>query len=256
MRRSLAVLPALALLSAACTSSGGGTAPTTSAGTRGSTSSAAASQLADKVHRGVAGLTSAHLAVDAGGLGLDMAGDVTFANGATTASDIVLDQGGTKVEVITVGGTSYAKPPAAQNTSGKPWVKVSDSSSNEFVRALAGTLSLTTAATSIGDLTGLLATAGTSPKDDGAESVDGVSSEHYTLTIDPTKVTGALGSALSVAHTKPLPVDLWIDAQGRPVQVKIGIPFGGKSLPLLVKISKFNAPVHISAPPASQVDSS
>jgi hypothetical protein len=124
------------------------------------------------------------------------------------------------------------------------------------VRAVAGTLSLIDAATSLNDLTKLLGTAAGSVADKGADQVDGVSVEHYTLTLDPTKATGAFGAALSVAGTKLLPVDLWIDAAGRPVQVKIAIPFGGTSVPLVVKVSKFNAPVHITAPPASQVDSS
>ena len=127
---------------------------------------------------------------------------------------MTLDQGSGPIEVISIGGASYAKLPSSQNTSGKPWVRVSSDSSNEFVRAIAGTLSLIDAATSLSDLTTLLGTAASSVADHGADQVDGVSAEHYTLSIDPTKATGAFGAALSVAGTKPLPVDLWIDAAG------------------------------------------
>jgi hypothetical protein len=253
-RSSVLVLAGVALL-AGCTSSGG-SAPSTPAGASPSPSSAAAAQLADKVQHGVAGLTSAHLQVLAGALGGNIAGDVNFADGHTTASDMTLDQGGGPVEVITVNGTSYAKLPTSQNTSGKPWVQVKTDSSNEFVRALAGTLTLTTAATSLGALTGLLGTAVTSVKHIGPEPLAGVQADHYLVTVDPKKATGELASVLSVAGTKPLPVDLWIDSQGRPLQIKIAVPFGRSSLPLLVKVSKLNAPVHISAPPASQVSTS
>jgi hypothetical protein len=252
MRRSLVVVLAAGVLLAGCTSSGG-SAPSTPATESTSASSAAAAQLAGKVQQGVAGLRSAHLQVLAGALGGNIAGDVTFAKGETTASDVTIDQGNGPVEVITVKGTSYAKLPSSHNTSGKPWVQVKSDSSNEFVRALSGTLSLTGAATSLGALTGLLETAVTSVKDTGQENVTGVDAEHYGLMIDPKKATGELASVLSVAGSKPLPVDLWIDAQGRPVQIRIAVPFGQQSLPLLVKVSKFNAPVHISAPPASQV---
>lgn len=254
-RRCVAALVVPTVLLAACTSSGDKQGPTTSPPGSGTATSPAA-QLADKVRHGVEGLKSAHLDVDAAVLGQKITGDVMFADGRTTASDLTIDQVGTVVEVITVGTTSYAKLPGAQNTSGKPWVQVSATSGNEYVRALAGTLTLTTAATSIGSLTGLLGTATTSVKDSGSEQVGGVTAEHYALTIDPTKATGDIADALSAAGKDPLPVDLWLDAQDRPVQIKIAVPFGQQSFPLLVKVSKFDAPLDISAPPPDQVSTS
>ena len=215
-------LVSVVVVASGCTSSGSG-GTSSSAPTTSGTSSGAAAQLAAKVQDGVASLTSAHLDVDAGALGGTITGNVAFAHGRTTASDLMLDQAGADVEVVTVGGTTYAKLPAAHNTTGKPWAKVSANSSNEFVRALAGPLSLTTAATSLGSVSGLLGTATTSVADRGAQPVDGVSTEHYALTVDPTKATGDLGSALASAGTKPLPVDLWLDPNGRPVQIKISI---------------------------------
>lgn len=250
IRTIAAAATALALV--ACSSSGG-SSPTSSAA---SSQSAAAGKLAAKVEHGMAGLSSAHLDVDAGALGGKITGDLTIANGTTTASDLTVTQAGSTVELITAGGTTYGKLPPSHNTSGKPWVQVSSTSSNEFVRALAGTLSLTNAATSLGSVGDLLSTAATSVNDVGATRIDGQATEHYSLTIDASKVTGALRAALGSTGTKTVPVDLWVDGQGRPVQVKVSIPLGQQSLPLLVKVSNFNAPVKIAAPPADEVSTS
>jgi hypothetical protein len=249
--RSIIVTTTAGLVLAGCSSSGGGSSPTTSAAPIAV--SAAAKRLAAKIEQGTATLTSAHLDVNAGALGGTIAGNVSFANGQTTGSDLTVTQSGSTTEVITVSGTTYGKLPSSQNTSGKPWVKVSDSSSNEFVRALAGTMTLVNAATSLGDVSKLITTATTSVKDVGSEPVGGTTTEHYALTVDPKKVSGDLASALGSTGSKALPVDLWIDGQGRPVQIKIAIPLGSQSLPLLVKVSSFNAPVLISAPPSDQV---
>jgi hypothetical protein len=250
VRRLIAVLAAGGVLLAGCSSSGGG------GGTPTPSDTGVAGELAQKVQRGVGGLTSAHLDVDAGALGGTIAGNVSFANGQTTGSDITIHQTGSTIEVITVDGTSYAKLPGAHNTSGKPWVKVSPTSSNEFVRALAGQLALTNAATSLGSLTGLLGSAATNVKDVGAEQVGGAKTEHYSLSIDPGKVTGDIGTALGATGAHSIPVDMWIDAQGRPVQIKISVPLGSQQLPLVIKVSKFDAPVHIAAPSADQVSDS
>jgi hypothetical protein len=229
------VLIMLAL--AGCSSSGGSHHPSASAS---STLSAAA--VADKIRGGLAGLTSAHIDVDAGALGGTSSGDFTFADGVATASRITLGSGSDKTEVITVGNTSYAKLPAGRNTSGKAWVKVSQDSSNEFVRGLAGTLSVTRAAASLPAIADLAATA-TSVKADG---------NTYTLLIDPSKSSGTtLGTLLGATGQSTVPVQVTLDDKGRPVRIRVDLKLGNVD----ITISDFDAPVHIGAPPADQVAS-
>jgi hypothetical protein len=227
-----AALVALAL--AGCSSSGGSHASSTPPSSAASTISATA--LSDKIKAGLTGLTSAHLAVDAGPLGGTSSGDFSFENGTATASDITLNN----TKVITIDGTSYAKLPRGQNTSGKPWVKVSQDSSNEFVRGLAGALSVSKAAASLPAIADLAATA-TSVKADG---------NTYTLVIDPSKSSGTtLGALLGATGQKTVPVQVTLDDKGRPAHIRVNLKLANVD----ITISDFDAPVHITAPPADQV---
>jgi hypothetical protein len=54
---------------------------------------------------------------------------------------------------------------------------------------------------------------------------------------------------------KTIPVDLYLDSTGRPVLIKIAVKLGTQSFPIVIKVSKFNAPLQISAPPPNQVAS-
>ena len=225
-----AVLIVLALVG--CSSSGGSHPSSAPA----STITAAA--VAEKIRSGLTGLTSAHIDVDAGVLGGTSSGDFSYADGTATASRIILG----KTEVVTVDGTSYAKLPSGQNTSGKPWVKVSQDSSNEFVRGLAGTLSVSKAAASLPAIADLAATA-TSVKADG---------NTYTLLIDPSKSSGStLGALLGATGQATVPVQVTLDDKGRPARIRVDLKLGAVG----ITISDVGAPVHISAPPADQVAS-
>lgn len=256
-RVGTAALLLTVLTAAGCTSSGSKPAatsgPTSMPGA--GTGSTSAASLAAKITKGLAGVTSAHLAVDAGGLGGASTGDFTFANGKATGSDLMVSAGGDQVEVVTTGGTSYAKLPAGQNTSGKPWVQVTADSKNEFVRGLAATLPLNQAVGSLDQLTAVIAGA-TAVRDKGAATVGGAAAHRYGLTITPAAGSSSeLQGLLAQLGTKSLPVDLWLDRTGRPVRVVLSIDLAGESIPFDVTISKYDAPVTITAPPADQVSS-
>jgi hypothetical protein len=222
---------------AGCSSSGGSHAPSPSS----PAATVTATSVADKIRTGLTGLTSAHIDVDAGVLGGTSSGDFAYSDGTATASRMSLGSGANKTEVITIGPTSYAKLPAGRNTSGKPWVKVSQDSSNEFVRGLAA-LSVSKAAASLPAIADLAATA-TSVKADG---------NTYTLLIDPSKSSGStLGARLGATGQATVPVQVTLDDKGRPVRIHVNLKLGSVD----ITISDFDAPVHISAPPADQVAS-
>jgi hypothetical protein len=245
--RLRALLAATVLLVAGCTSSGsGGTsgAPTSTSGG----GSALATQVAARMRAGLAGVTSAHLVINAGGLGGTSSGDVTYSNGQATASRLTLNAGG-NATIVTVGDTSFAKLPAGRNTTGKPWVVVSPDSSNEFVRALSSQVALIKAATSLPAIAAAVGTAtsitakGTTPQ-----------GHAYALQLDPAKISDAnLGAALRALGESPIPVTLLLDRSGRPTQIKIAVTLGSSSFPIVIDVSRFDAPLKITAPPDDQV---
>lgn len=225
--------------------------PGSTAGATGSTISVAT--LAQRLDAALNQLTSAHLDVDAGGLGGTSTADVTLASGHATASDVHLTQSGQQVEEITVGSTSYVKIPG---TSGQPWVKVSPTSSNPIAKGLATGISVAGLTSSLGIVTDLVRSSSDLAVT-GSEQVDGVATTHYTMKLNPKQATGSpqLTGLLAVLGSSPVPVDLWLDSQDRPVKFTIHVSLGGVALPVTVQVSKFDVPVSISPPPAAQVSS-
>jgi hypothetical protein len=247
---------------AGCSSSSPSSPPSTTAGTTGAnvtgpttaSGSTGASALADRVGAALNALTSVHLDIDAGGLGGKSTADIMLANGHATATDAHLTENGQQVEMITVGGQSYAKLPAANNPSGKPWLEIGSDSTNPMINSLTSGLNIAAMASSLGVVTALMR-GSTGLQDKGADTVNGVSATHYVMLLSPKKKTGnaQLDSLLSSLGGSEIPLEFWLDSSDRPVQFVIHASFAGTSFPVTVQASKFNAPLSITAPPASQV---
>jgi hypothetical protein len=221
-----------------------------STGASGSTISVTA--LAQHLDAALNQLTSAHLDVDAGGLGGKSTADVALSGGHATASDVHLTEQGQPVEEITVGGTSYVKVPGASG--GKPWVQVSPTSGNPIAKALATGISVAGLTSSLGIVTDLVRSSSDLAVT-GREQVGGGAATHYTMKLNPKRATGSsqLTGLLAVLGSSPVPVDLWLDGKDRPVKFTIHVSLGGVALPVTVQVSRFDAPVSIAAPPAGQI---
>lgn len=210
--------------------------------------------LAARIRSGLAGLTSAHIAVDASQLGVSSSGDFHYANGTATASRIFLGTG-QPVEVITVDSTSYVKLPAGENTSAKPWLKVSPDSSNQYVRGVAAALGVASAAGSIPAVAGVVDSAA-SAKDTGTATTDGVPTHGYLIDVVPAQAPeGPLGSLLRQLGQETVPIKVNLDEHGRPVRITVEVRLGGLNAEVTIAVSRFDRPVHIVAPPASEVGS-
>jgi hypothetical protein len=252
---TVAVVSATAGLLAGCTSSSSPSSPP-SAGAAGSATTGSgpaptAAGLADQLNTALDALTSAHLDIDAGGLGGKSTADVALDHGQATAVDVHLTESGKPVEQISVGGTSWVKVPGA---SGKPWIKVSPTSSNPIAKALATGISVVGFTSSLGVVADL-ARSSTDLVDRGSEPVNGVSTTHYTMKLNPKLVKSSpqVSGLLSALGSTPIPVDLWLDAQDRPAKFTIHVAIAGTQFPVTVAVSRFNSPVSITAPPPSQV---
>jgi hypothetical protein len=166
---------------------------------------------------------------------------------------------------ILLGNAIYLKVPAlTRQTGGKPWVRLS--------------LSKLSAATGI-DVKGLMSqsqqidpavsvrmlTASKDAQKVGTETVGGVSTTHYQGTYSTKDALARLGAAQREQAQKVLGqqgldkfvFDLWVDGQQLPRKLTSATAPGSKiRMDSTMVYSGFNAPVSITAPPASQVTDS
>lgn len=257
----LAVAATVAFALASCSSSA--TTGAGSVGTASGTSNAAggnapagASGLAYRLHRAVNGITSNHLtlAITTGGRTIHGSGDQRLSHGQTLAYTLTesLPQGGS-LTIVKVGARTYAKLPTTANTA-KPYVLVSPTSSDAQIRALAQSLQSSTTAAPL-ETTGVFVSSARSLRDLGRVTVNGVRTTRYAIVIDPSKLPADFPQKATIVSsgTTSIPLDLYVDSQDRPVRVVEHVTVGATTVDSTFSQSNFNAPVTITAPPASEV---
>lgn len=101
----------------------------------------------------------------------------------------------------------------------------------------------------------------------GHEDVDGAPATHYRITIDFARLAkdpdpgtrAAAKAALAGGVAKRLPADLWIGEDGLPAREKYTMTLRPKGVPGPVRstndlrITDYGVPVHVTAPPKSEV---
>jgi hypothetical protein len=247
---------------AACSTSGNGAKPSSS-NNSGRTSAIAveltSAQLAVNL-KSTSNVTSAHITMSST-VGsqtiLTAEGDETAAGGKLTAMNLNEQIGSSNMTILLTGGALYVKLPSSLNKSGKPWEKATAGSSNPVLKQLASTLSSIEQSASL-DQYGSLAQAASSLKTIGTEQVNGAVATHYSLMVDVSKIHGAAfteaaKAALAKAQITKIPVDVWVDGHNRPVKMSEKFTVKGQVVSFVATISRYNQPVTITAPPASQV---
>lgn len=253
-KRLLASLAVAATLLAGCADSVNGTPATD--GPVGFPTTASA--LAAKLKAGILTIRSTHLTLNESiaGQTLSGAGDEVVAQGKVSALSLRLSvpQLGT-LQVLRTGSDTYLKLPAAQRTSDKPWVLVTETSSNPVVRAMAGSLSTADQLAGL-DSAAIFVAATRNLKYLGPTTVAGASVGHYSLTVDVTRLPADFPQKqlLITSGLTKLPVQVWIDTSGRLRKLTEQITVASQTVTSVVTLGNFDAPVHISAPPADQVD--
>ena len=244
--------------SSATSSSAGHTSASSTPVTTGSSSAgAAATALFGRMHDSMLAVRSLHLTLNtkAAGVSIVGAGDEAVSQGKLTALDLtetVTTAG--KLRIIIVGGKTYFKLPPSLNKSGKPYALVSPNSSNPVIRQLASRLSTLLSSSSVNSY-GDLAKAATTVRDRGATSVDGVAAHHYFVVVDVMKIPSSFPNVDQVRASglTTLPMDMWVDAKGRLVKVVQNFTVSSQHVTNTITASKYDVPVHITAPPAHQV---
>lgn len=236
-------------------SPGGGTSATQPAS--GGATPTTAPALASKMLSAMRSVTSAHIqmSINASGQTVTASGDERLAGGQVAAMDLNMAGAGLgQFQMIIVNKKTYMKLPQALTHSTKPWLLVSANSSNPMVANIGKSMSSTLDQTSV-DYYRLFVQSAKSVADEGSDTVGGAPATHYRLVVDPKKLgTTQLGrDALKALGGASVPVDLWVDGTGRPVKVVENITAMGQHVRAVVTLSKYNQPVQVTAPPASQV---
>jgi hypothetical protein len=86
-------------------------------------------------------------------------------------------------------------------------------------------------------------------------TVNGVKTTHYKIVVDIAKLPANLPGkdSLGASGLSTLPLDLYVDDQGRPIRVSEDFKVQGQAVSTNVTVSRYNQPVTVVAPPASQV---
>lgn len=187
-------------------------------------------------------------------------GQQKMSGGKLEAANITQSMGEMgQIEMIIVDGKVYIKLPAAMNmtTAEQPWVEVSEASSNPAIAAM---------------WTGLKPSLESSPVDTysnfiqatssvdlvGPETVDGVKTNHYSVVVDPSKLSaGSKEKAqLEAAGLTSIPTEMWIDESGRPVKLTQKMEVQGQTLSTTITFSDYGSPVNVTAPPAGEISPS
>jgi hypothetical protein len=221
------------------------------------------------------GAQSAHgsLSLTLGDASVHVDGIVDLRTGAGDLTFILPPPIG-QVEAISTGQVYYVRlPPLLQAAAGgKPWVQLDRSALEGLVGNQMGVPGVGTTL----DVTGVL---GWLRSDSGQvatvghDTINGVPTTHYRATVDASRAAASVGAdpstaaAVAQATGQSVPVDVWIDAQGRLRQMQVSLDLTklhlpqGATLPaqargtavLTVDLWDFGVPVHATAPPADQV---
>ncbi|MGH3719572.1 MAG: hypothetical protein ACRDRI_12195 [Pseudonocardiaceae bacterium] len=162
-----------------------------------------------------------------------------------------------RLRLIIIDRTTYAQLPAELNPAGKPWVRLTPDSSNPTIRTMATLIESVRNSASL-DQSTTFTSAARRVTLVGKESLDAVPVTHYSIEVDVAKLPSTTPGRQTLlgAGVTTLPVELSVDDEGRPVKLTQDVTVQGQSASTVITLSRFNAPVSISAPPPDQVATS
>ena len=240
------------------TSDGGSTVSqsdsTTSDSTGGGDSSGTAltkDTFAQAVRDAQAQAGSAHVeaTIETQGQNLTLSGDVDkLDDPAASETDMTASFGGQSFHMILVDKVLYMSGDALAGAgNGKKWVKIDLSDPSNPLGQLFQSSDPSNFSAYLEGVKTF--------EDKGQETVDGVSTEHYVVTIDTKKMMannpmfkGQSSAALGLPKT--LTSDVYVDGDNRPVEIKLDLGAGGA---FEAHFSDYGKDVSITAPPANQV---
>ncbi|HEY7048154.1 MAG TPA: hypothetical protein VH373_13125 [Jatrophihabitantaceae bacterium] len=217
--------------------------------------------LGAQILHGVAGTKDAQgtLHLDAGPLTQTSTFGEQLSAGKVTAIDdkveTTLQGNTTNVHVIYVDQKVYVD----HGQNGKQWVIASTDSSDPVVSQLAETLPQTLAESGP-QYYATMVSAAHDLKVIGGEKINGASAVHYHLIVDPRAVVQKVPEGQREqmqqaidAGVDQIPMDIWVDAQGRPVKLTDSVEAQGQTAHVEFELNHFDENLQIKPPPADQI---
>ena len=282
LRVVLAVAAVGALLAAGCNNTSSTTPPQAGGNPASPQDGSPFHLIADSVSK-TTDAGSSRVAIDlkstggtSGSFEMAGAGDFDYANQVGRMSmtvPVVAGQGGGTIEMIIDHETIYMKLPASETSSGaaasifgnKPWIKM-DLSGFSKLGASASSLSSSDPSQALDFLLG----ASKNVENLGTESIRGVDTTHYHVTLDltraadqvPAGIRKSYEQSLKTLGTTSLPADVWVDGNDlvrkmaftfeTPSTDAAGVSTGGASVTESIEFYDFGTDVSVTPPPASQ----
>lgn len=251
MRKSilLAVCAAAAVALTGCSGTAG-TATQTASITN-------AAQLSDALTKATQGKNSATLKMNIAAAGESFTGDGAYAINGTDVTmklNFTVPGQGEALEMRLVDRVIYVKLPASSGQQG--WVKVPVDANNPQTAQFAQLIDQVDVSKQFDQFK----TAGTL-KGQAPETLDGVQTTRYDLTVDVEKAVAAAPNEAAKAQLEPLTaqgvktldMQVWVDAENLPRQIKTTFKVQGQDASATIKLADWGAPVDVEAPPASQI---
>ncbi|MDN5861497.1 MAG: hypothetical protein L0H84_23080 [Pseudonocardia sp.] len=216
-----------------------------------------AGQLADALTKATQGKNSATMKMEITAAGQTFGGDGAYSiNGdaVTMRLNFTLPGQAAPLELRLVDRTIYVKLPAGAG--GQGWLKVPVDANNPQTAEFAKLIDQVDIAKQYDQFR----TAGVL-KGQAPDTVDGVPTTRYDLTVDVAEAIAAAPSEeartqlepLAQAGVKTLDMQIWADAENLPRQIRSSFTAQGQNASATIKLSDWGAPVTVEAPPADQV---
>lgn len=175
--------------------------------------------------------------------------DVVYADG-TSSSHATVDMSGSALELIAInnGEEIYVKSPSLGLAT---WTKVEESSTNPMVQAMASSMASMkpmmdpAAGIKVYEQAGDFTSA-------GPQTVNGVATTKYTGALPIDAVVAMMGptgeQVKSQLGTEPIPVEIYLDAQNRPIKLSQSMTVAGQTVASSTTYSDFGADIKVEAP--------
>jgi hypothetical protein len=185
--------------------------------------------------------------------GQDAAGVLNL-SGATIKVSLNFSSGSDRLKVIAVPGVLYAD--VGQVVEGKHWLKVQAGATDPLSSAMAPLLSYMTNSADISSQAASWTAAGGFASA-GRTTIGGVPVTEYDATIPQAAVQANLPAQFRAVMQKDITGDshlqLWLDAQGRPIQLVTAGSYAGKPDRVTVTYSDWGSAPAVVPPPAGDV---
>jgi len=167
---------------------------------------------------------------------------------SSVTMDLPLPGGASQMKIVTDGNDAYmfVPPQSRSNANGKTWVLFDASSFTPNGLGTDPSANLD-----------LLKTANSEIKSLGRATIDGMATTHYRATVDPTALAErmpAMSAALGRIDLPEFPMDVWINGDGRVVQVREDFEVERVKFKMVMKFRDFGTAPPIEVPKSADAE--